>query len=41
MCPVFANSADPDQLDSEKANKSGAALFVINYVNFLSTTGIQ
>ena len=33
-CPVLANSVDPDQLVSEEANWSGAALFVIKYVNF-------
>ena len=26
-CPVLANSADPDQLASEEANRSGSALF--------------
>ena len=29
MYPAFANSADPDQLASEEANRSGSALFVI------------
>ena len=32
-CPVLANSEDPDQLASEEAKWSGAALFVIKYVN--------
>ena len=31
--PAFANSVDPDQLDSEEANWSGSALFAIKYVN--------
>ena len=30
-CPVLANSADPDPLASEEANRSGSALLVINY----------
>ena len=30
---AFANSIDSDQLASTKANWSGSALFVINYVN--------
>ena len=30
-CPVLANSVDPDQLASEEAKWSGAALFVIKY----------
>ena len=38
-CPVLANSVDPDQLVSEKANGSGSALFVIKYVNFYQKTG--
>ena len=29
----IANSVDPDQLASEKANWSGSALFAIKYVN--------
>ena len=33
-CPALANSVDPDQLASEEANWSGAALFVTEYVNF-------
>ena len=33
-CPVLANSVDPDQLASEKANWSGSAPFVIKYANF-------
>ena len=33
LCPVFANSVDPDQLASSEANWSGYALFVIQYVN--------
>ena len=39
LCPVLANSVDPDQLASEEANWSGSALFVINYVNFYKTAG--
>ena len=31
MYPVFANSADPDQLASEEANYSGSAMLAINY----------
>ena len=31
--PAFANSVDPDQLASEEANWSGAALFAIKYAN--------
>ena len=38
-CPVLANSVDPDQLDSEEANWSGSALFVIKYVNFYQKPG--
>ena len=34
MCPLSANSVDPDQLASEEANWSGSTLFVIKYVNF-------
>ena len=34
ICPVFANSVDPDQLASEEANWSVSALFAIKYVNF-------
>ena len=33
-CHVLANSVGPDQLDSEEANWSGSAVFVIKYVNF-------
>ena len=39
ICPVLANSVDPDQLASEEANWSGSALFVIKYVNFYQKTG--
>ena len=39
MCPAFANSADPDQLASEKANSSGSALFVIRSVNLYQQPG--
>ena len=35
----FANSADPDQLASEKANWSGSALFVIKYVKLYQQSG--
>ena len=38
-CPVLANSVDPDQLDSEEANWSGSAPFVIKYVNFYQNPG--
>ena len=38
-CPVLANSVDPDQLASEEANWSGAALFVTKYVNFYQKPG--
>ena len=38
-CPVWADSADPDQLASEEANWSGSALFVIKYVNFYQKPG--
>ena len=31
--PVFSNSVDPAQLTSEEANRSGSALFVIQYVS--------
>ena len=41
ICPPIANSADPDLLASEEANRSGSALFVILYVNVLSTTWIK
>ena len=33
LYPAFANSVDSDQLDSEKANWSGSALFAIKYEN--------
>ena len=33
MCPAFANSADPDQLASEKPTDLDLQ-FVIKYVNF-------
>ena len=36
---VLANSVDPDQLASEKANWSGSALFVIKYVNLYQQSG--
>ena len=39
ICPVLANSVDPDQLASEEANWSGSALFVIKYVNFYRKPG--
>ena len=32
--PWFENSIDPDQLASEEANWSRAALFAIKYVNW-------
>ena len=38
-CPILANSVDPDQLASEKANWSESALFVIKYVNFYQKLG--
>ena len=37
--PCFANSVDPDQLASEKANWSGSALFAIKYVNLKQPSG--
>ena len=33
VCPVLANSVDPDQLASEEANCSESALFDIKYVD--------
>ena len=39
ICPVLANSVDPDQLASDEANWSGSALFVIKYVNFYQKPG--
>ena len=36
---TFANSVDPDQLASEEANWSGAALFAIQYVNLYQQSG--
>ena len=49
ICPVLANSVDPDQLASEEANWSGSALFAIQYMNlyqhsvyeFISTIWIK
>ena len=41
ICPVFANSEDPDQLASDEANWSGSALFAIQVFEFLSTTWIK
>ena len=38
-CPISAHSVDTDQLDSEEANWSGSALFVINYGNFNQKPG--
>ena len=40
-CPTFANSVDPDQLDSEEANWSGSALFAIKYVNLFQQPGLS
>ena len=41
MCPIFANSVDPDQLASEEeANWSGSALFVIKYVNLYEKSNL-
>ena len=37
--PVFANSADPDQLASEEANLSGPALFAMTHVNLYEQSG--
>ena len=37
--PVFANSADPDQLASEEANWSRSALFAIKYRNLYQQPG--
>ena len=45
ICPVLANSVDPDQLASKEANWSleanwsGSALFVIKYVIFNQKPG--
>ena len=39
--PAFANSTDPDQLASEEANWSGAALFVIQYMNLYQQGGLS
>ena len=36
---MSANSVDPDQLASEKANWSGSALFVIQFVNMYQQPG--
>ena len=41
MYPAFANSGDPDQLASEEANWSGAALFVIQYLNLYQHPGLS
>ena len=38
ICPVFANSVDPDQLASE-ANWSESALFAIKYANLYHQSG--
>ena len=40
ICPILANSVDPDQLASEETNWSGSALFVIKYVNFYKKPGL-
>ena len=32
LSPAFANSVDPDQLASREANRSGSALFGIQYM---------
>ena len=39
ICPAFANSVDPDQLVSSKANWSGSALFASKYVNLYQQFG--
>ena len=39
ICPVFANSVDPDQLASEEANWSGSALLAIQYLNLYQQPG--
>ena len=36
---AFANSVDPDQLDSEEANWSVFALFAIQYMNLYQQSG--
>ena len=41
ICPALENSVDPDQLASEEANWSGAALFNIQYVNLYQQPGIS
>ena len=37
--PSFANSVDPDQLASEKANWLGSTLFVIKHINLYQQSG--
>ena len=40
ICSAFTNSADPDQLASEEANRSGSALFIIKlHVNLYKQPG--
>ena len=39
LSPAFANSVDPDQLASREANRSGSALFGIQYVNLYQQPG--
>ena len=41
ICPVFANSVDPDQLASSEANWSGSTLSGSQFVKFVSTTWIK
>ena len=39
ICPVFANSLEPDHLASSEANWSGSSLFAIKYVNLYQQSG--
>ena len=39
ICPVLANSVDPDQLASEEANWSGSALFAMKWVYLYQQSG--
>ena len=39
MYSAFTNNVDPDQLASDEANRSGAALFAFKYVNLYQQSG--
>ena len=39
VCPVFANSVDPDHLASEEAYWSGFSLFAIKFMNLYQQSG--